>query len=195
MLVYLCISLYSSLTLLPSKDPSEKRLRLSSKAVILNDIENMTVDNLFCIVGFPNISKFASVIDPMVSREDVKAFLEHLKQSEVTGRGHRHPNYANVMSNSIMTQQMAMPMSSFNNDGPDDDPPEETNVDDLHLYDFKNIFLQKKERLMLPIFEIEIPYKDVYHCKINALQSGGIYSGYEEQDKFEDVLPKLNVYY
>jgi hypothetical protein len=79
-------------------------------------------------------------------------------------------------------------MYSSNNYGPDDtQSQQDTNTDDLHLYEFKNVLLQKKERLMLPIFDIEIPFKDVYHCKINALHSGSTYSGYNETKQFEDV--------
>ncbi len=175
------------MVLLSSKDPSVKQLRLSSKAVILNDIENMNVDNLFCIVGFPNVSKFASVVDPIISGADVKTFLDQLNQSE-SGGGRRYPHNASIMSNSVMTQQMVQPMYSSNNYGPDDtQSQQDTNTDDLHLYEFKNVLLQKKERLMLPIFDIEIPFKDVYHCKINASQFGSIFSGYNETKQFEDV--------
>ena len=91
-----------------------------------------------------------------------------------------------VMSNSVMTQQMIMPMHSSDNYGPDD-TQQDTNTDDLHLYEFKNVLLKKKERLMLPIFDIEIPYKDVYHCKINAAQSEYIHSGYDDKKQFEEV--------
>jgi hypothetical protein len=180
------------LTILSSNDSSIKRLRLLSKAVILNDIENMNIDHLFCIVGFPNISKFASIVDPMISGDNVKAFLDQLGQCEAnTGRS-RHPN--SHMSNSIMTQQMvmpitqlmAMPMSAPSNSGIDD-TQQDANVDDLHLYEFQNISLHKKERLTLPIFDVEIPYKDVYHCKIYSSQSGSVFSGYDETKSYEEV--------
>ncbi|CAF3344794.1 unnamed protein product [Rotaria sp. Silwood2] len=175
-----------NLVLLSSEDSSIKRLRLSSKAVILNDIENMNVDNLFCIVGFPNISKFASVIDPIISGEDVKAFLDRLKQCEIESSRSHYYNNANVTSNSVMMQPMVMPISSRDNNGPSDSQ-QDANVDDLHLYEFKNVLLQKKERLMLPIFDIEIPYKDVYHCKIDGSQSENNYNGYDEKKEFEEI--------
>lgn len=175
-----------SLLLLSSTDPSQRRLRLSSKAVILNDIENLTVDKLYCIVGFPNISKFASVIDPMLSGKTSKEFLDHLRQCE---SGH-NPSYhgfrgQSIMSNSIMTQQMMQPIS-FDNNLPDD-TLQDKQIDDLHLYEFENISLEKKERLMLPIFDIETNYKDVYHCKIDAIQYGNIYARYNEQKQYEEV--------
>ncbi|CAF5100115.1 unnamed protein product, partial [Rotaria sp. Silwood1] len=175
-----------NLVLLSSEDPSIKRLRLSSKAVILNDIENMNVDNLFCIVGFPNVSKFASVVDPIISGEDVKAFLDRLKQCEVESSRSHHYGNANIMSNSVMMQQAVMPISSTGNNGPSDSQ-QDSGVDDLHLYEFKNVLLQKKERLMLPIFDIEIPYKDVYHCKIDATRTENIFYGHDEKKDFEEV--------
>lgn len=176
------------MVLLSSKDPSIKTLRLSSKAVILNDIENINVDNLFCIVGFPNISKFASVIDPIISGEGVQQFLDRLKQSETEGIQSRYHN-ASIMSNSVMTQQMVQPLTYGNSNLPDDtqQDKQDTNVDDLHLYEFKNVLLKKKERLMLPIFDIEIAYKDVYHCKINGLQSEYLYTRSDEKKQYEEV--------
>ncbi|CAF2075839.1 unnamed protein product [Rotaria magnacalcarata] len=175
-----------NLILLSSQDPSIKRLRLSSKAVILNDIENMNVDNLFCIVGFPNVSKFVSVTDPIISGDDVQTFLQRLQQCETESAQPSYHNRASVMSNSVKMQQMVMPMSSSTSQVPDDSQ-QDTHVDDLHLYEFKNILLRKKERLMLPIFDIEIPYRDVYHCKIGAATSTSIYYGYEDKKDFEEV--------
>lgn len=147
----------------------------------------MNVDNLFCIVGFPNISKFASVIDPMISGKDVQEFLNHLSQCETGNVVSRVPQYAtqSVMSNSIMTQQMALP-PSFDNNVPNDNQ-QDTNVDDLHLYEFKNILLKKKERLMLPIFDLEIAYKDVYHCKVNRVQSEYAHLSHDDTKPYEDV--------
>lgn len=172
--------------LLTSNDPTVKKLRLSAKAVILNDIENMTVDNLYCIVGFPNVSKFASVIDPIISGADVRTFLNELKQSETgTSRGYPNNN-PSVFSNSIMTQQIQQIAPYTMNYAPDD-TQNDTNVDDLHLYEFKNISLNKKERLMLPMFDVEIPYKDVYHCKIDTSQTSPLYSGYSENKQYEEV--------
>ena len=152
-----------SLTLLPSEGPSAKRLRLSSKAVILNDIENMHVDNLFCIVGFPNISKFASVTDPIIGGTDVQTFLNQLKAAEASNQAAAFGG-GSVASNSMMTQQVMLraptvaPMDALMSDASQVD----ADTSDLHLYEFKNVLLEKKERLIVPIFDIELPYRDVY---------------------------------
>jgi hypothetical protein len=171
--------------LLSSGNSKEKRLRLSSKAVILNDIENMHVDQLFCIVGFPNISKFASITDPIVSGDDVQQFLQKLNQCEHSSAGNSF-NQQSVMSNSMMMQQVAQAPSHHSIP---DLPQSDTDADDLHLYEFKDVLLQKKERLMLPIFDLEVSYKDIYHCRIDASQSqmARVYSGYTEKKDYEEV--------
>jgi hypothetical protein len=199
------------LVLLSSKDPSIKRLRLSAKAVILNDIENLNVENLFCIVGFPNISKFASIIDPIISGNNVQEFLINLQQCE-TGHPrlplniYSHINQS-IVSNSVMTQQCLPDPTSMSNpvmikptpistslgSNVPDNTQQDDHADDLHLYGFKNILLQKKERLMLPIFDFETAYKDVYHCKINEPQSAYRYAGYEEKKQYEEVKIKLKI--
>ncbi|UJR35070.1 hypothetical protein I4U23_027846 [Adineta vaga] len=178
-----------NLVLLNSNDPSIKRLRFISKAVILNDIENMTVENLFCVVGFPNTSKFASVSDPALSTADVSTFLQQLTQCEsvsVFNRRGRGGQNGSCMSNSIMTQQ-AYSVAPISIDSGPDETSEDPNVDDLHLYEFKNVLLEKKERLILPIFDIEIPYKDVYHCKIDSNTSRSNYPANGEIKQYEEV--------
>lgn len=179
---------FCSLVLLSSNDPTVKRLRFSSKAVVLNDIENMNVENLFCIVGFPNTSKFASVNDPILDTANVATFLQQLQQCEST-RPHRpgrpQPNYS-CTSNSVMLQQAMGGFPGSSDSGPDD-TTEDTNVDDLYLYEFKNVLLEKKERLVLPIFDVELPYKDVYHCKIESNNTQYSYSGPSDNKPYEEV--------
>jgi hypothetical protein len=175
---------------LPSaNDKSDKRLRLSSKAVLLNDIENMQVTSLYCIVGFPNISKFASVTDPILTRNDVNEFLNQLRSCEMYGdqsSGHGHPS---VMSNSIITQAMPvqrmLPSNSSSNNSQDDD--DDDSKGDLHLYRFGDVLLKKKERLILPIFDVELPYRDVYHCRIRGSMLARGYSHSSSNEQYEEV--------
>lgn len=151
----------------------------------------MHVDNLFCIVGFPNISKFASVTDPIVGGSDVQTFLNQLKGAEASANAVAY-GAASAMSNSIMTQQM-MPSASFAVAAPmdasmSDASQVDADSDDLHLYEFKNVLLEKKERLIVPIFDIELPYKDVYHCEIKETDLNVYYAHQNQETKdFEEV--------
>lgn len=149
----------------------------------------MHVNNLFCIVGFPNISKFASVTDPIIGGSDVQTFLNQLKGAEASSNAVAFGG-ASIMSNSIMTQQ-AMPaarpsarMDALMSDANQAD----TDNGDLHLYEFKNVLLEKKERLIVPVFDIELPYKDVYHCEIKEADVDVYFAHQHVEPKdFEEV--------
>lgn len=119
----------------------------------------------------------------MISGTTVQEFLNQLNTSESAqthafGRGNR-----SVLSNSVMTQQM-LPSAAYNptNVVPTNENQQDANVDDLHVYEFRNISLEKKGRLMLPIFDIELDYKDVYHCKINNQSAHNYYAYQQVQD-------------
>ena len=156
---------------------------------------------MYCIVGFPNISKFASIIDPIISGVGVQEFLNHLQLCEGGGGRVYNNNQLSILSNSLMSQQMIqpsmmtqqMPLPSMIHNNNLDNNQQDTNVDDLHLYEFQNILLEKKERVMLPIFDVELDYKDAYHCKIDALHYGDIYPGYHETKPYEEVIYQMNV--
>lgn len=125
----------------------------------------------------------------MLSGKNVKEFLDHLRRSE-SGPAHSYGRYhaQSMLSNSVMQQQLLQPVSFDDNDPTD--TVQDTQIDDLHLYEFEKISLQKKERLMLPIFDIETTYKDVYHCKINGSQYGHYYAKHDEQKQYEEVRLK-----
>ena len=190
-----------SLVLLASGNPREKKLRLTSKAVILNDIENMRVGHLFCIVGFQHTNKFVSITDPLVSTDSVERFLGKWKQSENSPTIDSFNQLPYNVPPPPLAAYSAEPMGGFGglasfaslgsvgsaNYPVPALPQSDTDADDLHLYEFKDVLLQKKERLMLPIFDLELPYRDVYHCHIDGLQLSNMHSGFNEKKDHEEV--------
>jgi hypothetical protein len=128
----------------------------------MNDIEDIHVKNLFCIVGHPNLSKYVNVIDPLFNENTLKEFLAEIARCdkplaswEVQPSRHRLNNRQNI-------SDYEMPPS----DGGDANASDNAN-DDFHLYEFRDILLDQKEKLSLPVLDIEVPYKDFYHCTID----------------------------
>lgn len=51
---------------------------------------------------------------------------------------------------------------------PNDDDDNKGNInEDFYLYKFQQIRLEQNEKISLPIFDMQIPYRDVYHCQID----------------------------
>ncbi|CAF1618875.1 unnamed protein product, partial [Didymodactylos carnosus] len=136
-----------------------KQCYLQAKTIILNDIENLQIEQLSCLVGYSNITKFSHLTDPLIGQQTVDTFIHQLKPN-YSARQHVLESNSNKISN-----RSQMLVKAEQQDGGDDN-----NHNDLFLYNFKNILLMKNERLVLPIFNLELQYKDVYQCQIKPYQ-------------------------
>ena len=145
-----------------------KMLRVSSKCVLFNDIEDLEVENLSCIVGHPNLSKHIDIIDPMLNAKSAKEFLREIEAVESPSLSYSNKqNYGSTRFNVRANQsKFDDDIEPFDNLEEDKDTKDESN-DDFDLYQFRNVRLEQNERISLPIFDMHVPYKDVYHCKIN----------------------------
>jgi hypothetical protein len=141
-------------------------LRLSLKCVILNDIEDIKVENLSCIVGHPNLSTYTHITDSVFSTKSTKEFLDELNGSGSSSSYSSHSKNHQYTSNRFNLQMNSPRDVMKSSDDEDDDRKQDTN-DDFHLYKFQHVLLEKDERLSLPIFDMQVPYKDVYHCEID----------------------------
>ncbi|CAF2995281.1 unnamed protein product, partial [Rotaria sp. Silwood2] len=129
----------------------------------MNDIEDGYVENLFCIVGHPNISKYIDVTDPVFNDKSAKEFLNEIAQCERSSLSSTNKYTSSRIYHSEHISDSGMTSSD------DGDTNESNNAsDDFHLYRFHNVLLEQKEKVLLSVFDIEVPYKDLYQCKING---------------------------
>lgn len=169
---------FSSLTLMTTKRSNIKMLRLSLKCVIINDVEDIQTDNLACIVGHPNLSKYIHITDPLFGDTTTEEFLKKIANCEYRSStsidqisSSRHYNTNPTILNSITAASAS---------NKDDDDEENNANNDFHLYQFRNISLKKKEKLLVPVFDIEIPYREFYRCKIDQTQQYNKYDSTNE---------------
>lgn len=140
-----------------------KILRLSMKCVVINDLEDIQIENFSCIVGHPNLSKMINVIDPLLTTTTAKQFLKQLKSVENSSTSITTQKYVGNRFNVHMDTSNYELLSSD-----DDDHNQGNNTnDDFYLYKFQKIRLEQNEKISLPIFDMQVPYKDVYHCQID----------------------------
>ena len=139
-----------------------KILRLSSKCIMLNEIEDIEIENLFCIAGQPNLSKMTNFTDPLFTKMTTKEFLQQLKFFEDSSTSRTTHKYFSNRFNVQMNTNNSVLLS------PNDDDDNKGNInEDFYLYKFQQIRLEQNEKISLPIFDMQIPYRDVYHCQID----------------------------
>ena len=141
-------------------NPEKKVLKLTAKAVILNDVEGIVAQNLSCVAGFPNIT-FSNVKDPLSNVEKITDFINSLNS---VSNAREQPRSRGVTA--TMAAQQVMVNSAYGGpsmDSENSNTNEPTSNNDLHFYNFHNVTLPKDERVYLPIFNMETKYCDVYH--------------------------------
>lgn len=135
---------------------NEQRARLTLRAEVVNDVENIEETDVHFVVGVPNFS-FANRLSPLVQLA-IPNFVNHLATREV-----------NAFSNTLTAQ-------TFNYTTLNEDPfdLEETSAsglegsaeEDLYFYTLKNMTLRKGGRGHYPVFSADVNIEHIYECNL-----------------------------
>ncbi|MBI5648197.1 MAG: hypothetical protein HY962_14795 [Ignavibacteriae bacterium] len=134
------------------------------QATLINEIADLQDVTAHLVIGVPNFV-FKSTNDPISLQQAVAQLSSHFRQESETGYG---------FSNALMTQQ-AMPMDDMRRRdgdggrGPVDLGPEVAESgknEDLYVFTIKHVTLGKGQRMVFPIGEFTLKYKDVYTLDI-----------------------------
>jgi hypothetical protein len=140
-------------------DAGKARLQLQATLVNeLADLENVTAN---LVVGVPTFA-FKDTLDPMALQETVARLGVYFDSQSASGF---------ALSNAIMSQAVGLAGGRPGQDGfrnaaaPPAAMPEVTGADkdeDLFVFTVKGVTLKKGERMVLPVAEYELAYRDVY---------------------------------
>jgi hypothetical protein len=138
-----------------------KKARITMKATLINDAEDLDNVDFFFVVGYPNFL-YADVLSPMALEESITQFIQSLR------REGRQEDAGGMMA---ITRQRA----DFRESGTlsNLDYGYETikglpgaAEEDLFLYHKEKISIKKGERAYYPIFFDEVDYKHIYEWEI-----------------------------
>ena len=128
------------------------------QATLLNemtDFENVTAN---LVIGVPTFA-FKDTIDPVALGRTIAGLSQYFEQGSLT---------SNRMSNAMMTQ---MARTSEHHRAAVEPVPQPADLgpdvaagkdEDLFVYTLKNISLKKGQRLVVPVAQFNVEYKDVY---------------------------------
>ena len=129
---------------------------VSLQATLVNDLTDLKDVTCNMVVGVPTFA-FKADIDPISLQKDLVSVSEHMREQNY---------FSNSMSNAIRTQtQMG---SSFREEaessgvGPQPEVSGAEKNEDLFVYTVKHVTLRKGQRMVLPVHEFDLKYKDVY---------------------------------
>jgi hypothetical protein len=135
----------------------EGTAHIKLQASLVNELVDLDDVTAHLVVGVPQFS-FADLPDPISLRSTVAQLSSSFRTNNQT---------ANAFSN-IITQQRAMPVvhpefstpASTIDLGPE--IGEARAQEDLFIFTLKNLTLAKGDRIIVPVAQLEIPYRDVF---------------------------------
>jgi hypothetical protein len=153
-----------------------KQARLSAKAEIINEGEDLDGTHVDLVTGFPNL-EFADVLSPMSMKTNLAQFLQSLAAGPTR------------LDMSIMTQNVAGyaeaprggrggggAMGGFSMPGYGAAAAGQV-AEDLFLYPIENVTLKKNETGYYPLFTEAVPYTEFYEWQIgDYLNPEGYYA-------------------
>jgi len=122
------------------------------QATIVNDLVDLKDVTFHLVVGVPTFS-FKDNTDPIALQGAIVATLDQLQGQYRT---------ASMLSNSIMSQA---PMMRDEGAAAESSSPTVTSAEkneDLFVYTVKHITLSKGQRMVVPVREFDLKYKDIY---------------------------------
>jgi hypothetical protein len=159
-----------------------KKARILTKAEIINEIGDLEGVTVNFISGFPNF-QFSEVVSPIARQGDLAAFLNNLANPPGRPRADVMQQRA-VMYNAPVGETFAGYVAR----------PEGQTMEELFLYEKKNISLKKGERGYYPLYDIEVPYEHIYEWKIgDVLDEQERYQRDDRAPKTEEVWHSLRL--
>jgi hypothetical protein len=128
----------------------------------LTDLEDVTTN---LVIGVPTFA-FANTTDPIALQQTAAQLSQYFVQPGTLGNNFDNGS-SQAMSNSIMTQtaRMGEVRQAQPAPAPADLGPEiasQGKSEDLYLFQVKHVTLKKGQRMVLPVAEYTLKYKDVY---------------------------------
>jgi len=128
------------------------------QATIINELADVEDVKAHLVIGVPKLA-FENTVDPISLQQTVAQLSSHFRPDSQS---------AFAFSNAIMTQQAAMPARRV--DVPVsgemlDLGPEVTGSgknEDLYIFTLEHVTLKKGQRMVVPVAEYELKYKDIF---------------------------------
>ncbi|MCU0315794.1 MAG: hypothetical protein MUC92_04310 [Fimbriimonadaceae bacterium] len=145
---------------------NDKKLTLTSKATLINDLEDMDLPEARLITGFPNLP-FINISDPFDSGVNMNQFLNALSN---TGAAFASP----AMPGGPMTQNAAMRRGEMSDISVTPFEPNELEgfrSEDLFFYRQPKVNLKRGERGYYVLFQADSEYEHIYTVRSTTPES------------------------
>lgn len=171
------------------------KAKVQLQATLINDLTDLKDVNCNLVVGVPSFA-FKGYIDPISLSETL---------AQVASSAGLDSRFRNRFSNAIMSQSVGYTRDS--DEAKSDlaqNSTESSKNEDLFVFNLKHVTLKKGERMVVPVQEYSVEYKDLYAFDLAVApppevqgQSSHINSGQSEEQRLADnnkVIHKIRLF-
>jgi hypothetical protein len=133
------------------------------QATLLNELADLEDVSMNLVVGVPSFA-FKDTVDPMALQQNL-AQLSHYFQTDNPRNSPLAYNFSNaIMSQSMRASEYRSGSAEGGSLGPEIGDAGKT--EDLFVFNVQHVTLRKGERMVLPIGEFTVPYKDLFALEL-----------------------------
>lgn len=135
------------------------RARVTCKALIVNDMEDLDDVDVELVVGFPNL-EYAEIRSPFLPSQTLANFLQEMTHASHRGQSDGSGALFNTMSQAAAYGHFAPPSAGFPTEA------DGSSVEDMFFYRAGRVSLRKGERAYQPLFAAACDAKHIYEWEI-----------------------------
>jgi len=157
------------------------------QATLINELTDLDDVSCHLVVGVPTF-QFKDTLDPMALQQDIARLSGYFNEQNAR-------RTSNVLSNAYQSQVIA-----YNRETPPEgnlgpEAGDGKQVEDLHIFTIEHVTLRKGERMVVPIWEEKLTYRNVYTLDLPIAPPAEAWHNYnnEQQEELARLLgsPKV----
>ncbi|MEZ0263653.1 MAG: hypothetical protein ACAI43_02910, partial [Phycisphaerae bacterium] len=167
---------------------------LQLQATLINELADMDGVTVHLVVGVPSFA-FSSSQDPMSLQQAAARLSVHMGSNDQNVMMLNNGNATQfAFSNAIMTQQAGQspvvraapaPGGARAVDLGPDAPSGGEKAEDLYVFSVRNVTLKKGQRMVLPVAQYAVQYKDVYSLDVPVAPPPEVFRQFDDNRKAE----------
>jgi hypothetical protein len=160
------------------------KAHVKMQATLVNELSDLKNTNMNLVVGVPSFA-FKDTTDPIAIQQTIAALSPYFGPSGQT---------SNFFGNAQMLQSNDASLYMANRSTPNVPAPNNPEVtgsdqnEDLFVFSLKNVTLKKGERMVLPLAEFTLPYKNVYTLELRPSPTRNAQGDYDGSPQNAELI-------
>ncbi|HOD83557.1 MAG: hypothetical protein BWX88_04250 [Planctomycetes bacterium ADurb.Bin126] len=157
--------------------------KVQLQATLINELTDLEDVTCNLVIGVPTFA-FKDTVDPMSLQATVARLSQYFQEDQVGSQ---------MLSNAIMTQTARMGEYRGRRPQPDQPPPLDLGpevggaekAEDLYVFSVNHVSLRKGQRMVVPVAEFTLPYRDVFTLDMPFVPPPEVYRNFNTQQQAE----------